>query len=199
MSTRVSTKDATPRMAIQRGVPNGVYRPNAIPPNTAGIFATNSSRTSIPIRSNPNASGTFASSSRRKSPYGSRAIAAETPATTRAARFTTPAPAYPHAIPNNIVASSKPTCGLQKQFCPGQAFSVLYCPMMKRPPRSPMTAQFAVPNTQPAPNHSAKPIAMTDATVSAPLYQLPNRLPRTHPAAPTLMGGGGSASNREDI
>ena len=110
-----------------------------------------------------------------------------------AIRLAVPPCAIPHAIPTNTITSIKATCGLQKQFCPAQAFSVLYSPMAIRPPRVDMTSQLASPNTHPSPHQSPAITITADTTVRMPLYHELNRLSRTQPTAPRLSLGGGSA------
>ena len=84
-------------------------------------------------------------------------------------------------------------CGRQKQSWPGQALLVLYCPMMNRPPRVLMTVHSASANTQRRPYQRARAISAPATTVMTPLYQVLNRLPRSQPSTPTLVGGGGRA------
>ena len=79
-------------------------------------------------------------------------------------------------MPNTIVASSRPICGLQKQFWPGHAASVLYCPMMNWPPSVPMTVQSASPKIHVKENHAPHTTTASDTTVIAALYHVPNRL-----------------------
>ena len=109
-----------------------------------------------------------------------------------AMRRAVPPPARPHAIPSSAVTISKATCGLQKQFCPGQACSVLYGPIASSPPSALMTVQSAVMNIHRNPNHRAATIAASEATVSALSNRELNRLASIHPMTPTSVRGGGN-------
>ena len=106
-------------------------------------------------------------------------------------RRATPPPATAQAMPSRTVTSRSAACGRQKQFCPGQAPSVLYWPMKILPPRVGMTCQSASMKTQPSPNHRVRAPSTPNMMVSEVLYQLLNRLSRTHDAAPDWKRGGG--------
>ena len=105
-------------------------------------------------------------------------------------RFATPPPATAQAIPKSIETSSSETWGRQKQFCPGQAASVLYCPMTIRPPSTLMTVQSASTIIQRSPNQRASSSSASVTPVSSELYQVLNRLARSQPAMPVSNAGG---------
>ena len=84
--------------------------------------------------------------------------------------------ALPHIIPSNTVTINSATWGRQKQSCPGQAASVLYWPIIIRPPRVTTMVQSAWKKTHRRPNQRPNPRAVTDRTVIRLLCQVLNRL-----------------------
>ena len=151
-----------------------VNRAMAHPANSAGMLATSSSRTSIPMRSKL---------------YGSRAKSAIITTAPIPSRRATWLPDIPQAMPNSAENSSSATWGLQKQFWPGQADSVLYCPMTSCPPSTRMTVQSAPAMSHFSPNHSAATVTASDTTVRTVLNLELNRLARSHPMTPHLRPG----------
>ena len=106
----VIRKAATPQTTAHRGWPSGVYLATAHPTAVAGRLASSRIRTSHPMRSKL---------------YGRKANRAATTATSIAMRLATPPPRMAQIIPSSAVTMSSDICGRQKQFCPGQASSVL--------------------------------------------------------------------------
>ena len=109
-----------------------------------------------------------------------------------AIRLVSPLPAMAQDIPNSRVTSIRASCGRQKQFCPGQACSVLYWPMTSRPPRVPITVKSESTNNHRKPNHRAQPANAPTTTVRTVLNPELNRLARSHPTRPVSDRGGGS-------
>ena len=109
-----------------------------------------------------------------------------------AIRRAVPPPARPHAMPSSAITNSSETCGLQKQFWPGQACSVLYGPIASSPPSALMTVQSAPVNIHFSPNHNDDIMTARDMTVRTVLNRELNRLAHSHPMTPTSVRGGGN-------
>ena len=176
-STRVNRKAQTARMDTHPQVPRRVNLPRVHPSSKDGTLANRSRRISHPMRS------------RLK---GRNANRATTTVTMMAIRLVSPLPTMAQDIPSSRVTSISASCGRQKQFCPGQACSVLYWPMMSSPPRVLITVKSASTANQRRPYHSAQPAIAPTTAVSAVLNQELNRLARSHPTRPVSERGGGS-------